>query len=332
MKAFVTGATGCVGANTVAALLERGHTVRAAQRPTSRMDALEGLEVELVVADILDPDSLLPAMAGCDWVLHIAAVSDYWRTPAATIYHVNVEGTRNVVQAALRAGVQRLVLTSSVAALGLPQGRSLLDESATFNLPPERFPYGHSKHLAEGVVREAIAQGLDAVIVNPGAVIGPRDVHWISGSLLKEVQEGWGWFAPPGGVSWAAATDVGVGHVLAAEKGRTGERYILAGENCSHRQAIELVAQIVGGRRPVMTVPRPLMILLAWLVRGAGRSGRLPFSADQAWLSAHHIYCDNSKAVRELGYPQTPLRTAIEQAYNWYRERGWLRQAASRPQ
>ncbi|HID89848.1 MAG TPA: NAD-dependent epimerase/dehydratase family protein, partial [Anaerolineae bacterium] len=161
MKALVTGSTGCVGANVVAALLRRGYEVRAMHRPTSRLDALEGLEVEQVVGDILDPPSLARAMEECDWVFHVAAVSDYWRTPPEVIYRVNVEGTRNVVEAALRAGVHRLIYTSSVGALGIPPEGRLLDESSVFNLPPHRFPYGHSKHLAEEVVREAVAEGLD---------------------------------------------------------------------------------------------------------------------------------------------------------------------------
>jgi len=325
VRALVTGATGCVGANVVAALMERGYEVRAMHRPTSDLTALEGLGVERVVGDLLDPPSLVRAMEECDLVFHVAAVSDYWRTPPETIYRVNVEGTRNLVAAALAAEVQRLVYTSSIGALGVPPEGRLLDEEATFNLPPRRFPYGHSKHLAEGVVREAIAQGLDGVIVNPAAVIGPRDVHWIGGSLLREVQRGTGWFAPPGGGCWAAATDVGLGHVLAAERGRTGERYLLGGENLTHRETVEIVAEVVGGRRPLITLPHFLMGPLAVAAGIAGRSLHLPFSAEQVWLSARQIYCDSGKAVRELGYPQTTFRTAVEEAYTWYRERGLLK-------
>jgi len=323
-RALVTGATGCVGSNVAAALLERGYAVRAMHRPTSVLTALEGLEVELVVGDLFDPESLARAMEGCELVFHVAAVSDYWRTPAEAIYRVNVEGTRNVVEAALRAGVQRLVYTSSVGALGVPPDGRLLDERATFNLPPRRFPYGHSKHLAEGVVRDGVARGLDAVVVNPAAVMGPRDVHWIGGSLLLEVQRGKAWFAPPGGTCWAAATDVGMGHVLAAERGRTGERYILGGENLTHREVVEVVAEVVGGRRPAVTFPRFVMDVLTPLVMVAGRALPLPLSAEQVWLSARWIYCDSGKAARELGYTSIPFRAAVEQAYAWYRSHGLL--------
>jgi len=324
MKALVTGATGCVGANIAAALVERGYEVRAMRRPTSTLEALDGLEVELVEGDLLDPGSLVRAMAGCDLVFHAAAVSDYWRTPSEVIYRVNVDGTRNVARAALRVGVGRMVYTSSVGSLGVPANGQLLDETSLFNLPPYRFPYGHSKHLAEGVVREAVAQGLEAVIVNPAAVVGPRDVHWIGGSLLREVQRGLAWFAPPGGTCWAAATDVGLGHVLAAERGRTGERYLLGGENLTHRETVEIVAEVVQGRPPRVVLPSPLMGLLVPVARVAGSMLRLPFSAEQVWLSARDIYCDSGRAVRELGYPQTPFRAAVTQAYEWYRARGLL--------
>ncbi|HHS98251.1 MAG TPA: NAD-dependent epimerase/dehydratase family protein [Chloroflexi bacterium] len=324
MKALVTGATGCVGANVVAALLRRGHAVRAMHRSTSKLDALDGLEVERVVGNILDPPSLMRAMEGCDWVFHVAAVSDYWRTPPEVIYRVNVEGTRNVVEAALRTGVRRLIYTSSVGALGVPRTGRLLDETCVFNLPPHRFPYGHSKHLAEEVVQEGVRRGLDAVIVNPAAVMGPRDVHWIGGSVLQEVQRGKAWFAPPGGTCWAAATDVGEGHVLAAERGRTGERYLLGGENLTHRQALETVAQVLGRRGPWFTLPRWTMGGLERFVRLTRRFVRFPLSPEQVWLSAREIYCDSRKAVQELGYPQTPFRVAVEEAYRWYRERGWM--------
>mgnify|MGYP000307965845 CR=1 FL=1 len=331
MKALVTGATGCVGANVVAALAELGYSVRAMHRSTSPLVALEELPVERVVGDLFDRDSLVQAMAGCALVFHVAAVSDYWRTPAATIYRVNVEGTRNVAQAALAAGVERLVYTSSIGALGAPEDGRLLDERAVFNLPAQRFPYGHSKHLAEEVVREVLGQGLDAVIVNPAGVMGPRDVHWIGGSLLREVQRGWAWVAPPGGLCWAAAVDVGLGHVLAAERGRTGERYLLGGENLSHRQVQEIVATVVGGRQPVATLPGPAMLPLAAITGSIGRllPRPLPFSAEQVWLSARHIYCDSSKALQELGYPQTPFRVAVEQAYAWYLARGLLTPATA---
>jgi len=326
LKALVTGATGCVGANVVAALLARGYDVRAMRRPTSSLDALDGLDPELVVGDILDPPSLVAASEGCALVFHVAAVSDYWRTPAKRVYRVNVEGTRNVLAAALAAGVERLVYTSSIGALGVPPPGQFLDESSTFNLPSHRFPYGHSKHLAEQAVREAIAHGLDAVIVNPTGVIGARDVHFIGGSIIREVRRGLSWFAPPGGLNWIDAETLGLGHVLAAERGHTGELYVLGGENVSHRAAMETVADVVGGRRPRLTLPRSLMSLFALLVDGFNAlwPGTPLFSGEQARLSGAEIYCDCRKAEQKLGLPRTPFRAAVERAYTWYQAHGYL--------
>jgi len=332
-QALVTGATGCVGANVVAALLARGYDVRAMRRTTSSLDALDGLDPALVVGDVLNPVSLVTAMRDCAFVFHIAAVSDYWRTPAERIYQVNVEGTRNVLAAALETGVERLVYTSSIGALGMPPPGRFLDESAAFNLPPRRFPYGHSKHLAEQAVQEAIAQGLDAVIVNPTGVIGARDVHFIGGSVLREVQRGLSWFAPPGGLNWVDAETLGLGHVLAAERGRTGERYILGGENVSHWAAMEIVVEVVGGRRPLATLPRLLMSVIVLLTDGFNTlwPGTPLFSGEQVRLSRVEIYCDCRKAQQELELPCTPFRTAVEQAYAWYLAHGYLRPGASYP-
>ncbi|MBN1178036.1 MAG: NAD-dependent epimerase/dehydratase family protein [Anaerolineae bacterium] len=326
MKAFVTGATGCVGANVVAALVEKGYAVRAMRRESSRLDALEGLAVELVTGDLMDRASLERAMDGCAWVFHVAAISDYWRTPTERIYHVNVTGTRHVLAAAAAVGVERLVYTSSVGALGVPENGRWLTEADTFNLPEGRFPYGHSKHLAEEAVRAAVAAGLDAVVVNPAVAIGPRDVHWIGGSLLREAQRGGTWFAPPGGTCWASAVAIGRGHVLAAERGRTGERYILGGDNLTHRRAFEIVVQIVGGRAPRVVLPGFLTSLVETGLRGLQRIPglALPFSGEQVWLGAREIYCDSTKAVRDVGYELVSFEDAVEEAYRWYRERGWM--------
>jgi dihydroflavonol-4-reductase len=324
--ALVTGATGCVGANVVAALLERGYAVRAMQRATSSLDALHDLEPEFVAGDVLDPVSLAAACEGCAFVFHVAAVSDYWRTPGDRVYRVNVDGTRNVLQAAREAGVGRVVYTSSVGALGLPEPGCLLDEEDVFNQTPRRFVYGHSKHLAEQAVREWIGRGLDVVIVNPAPVIGARDVHFIGGSLLRESLRGLTWFAPPGGVNWVDAETVGLGHVLAAELGCTGERYLLGGENVSHRRSFEIVAEVVGGQVPLVTLPGLAMGLLALLADGLDAlwPGPPPFNGEQARMSRVNIYCDASRAQRELGFPLVPFRTGVERAWEWYRERGYL--------
>jgi dihydroflavonol-4-reductase len=310
----------------VAALLAHGYRVRAMRRTSSSLEALAGLTPELVVGDVLDAASLTSAMQGCALVFHVAAISDYWRTSAARIYEVNVEGTRKVAQVAMAAGVQRLVYTSSSGALGIPRNQETLSESSTFNLSGKQFPYGHSKHLAEQVVQTATARGLDAVIVNPTGVIGARDVNFIGGSLLREVKRGLSWVAPPGGMNWVDAETAGEGHVLAAEQGRTGARYILGGENVSHRQALEIVAQVVEGQQPVATLPRPAMVVLARLADAFNAlwPGTPLFNGEQARLSALDMYYDCSKAQQELGFPLVPLHCAVKRAYAWYRTMGHL--------
>lgn len=316
----MTGATGCIGANVVAALLARGYEVRALRRGCSSLLALDGLAPELATGDVLAPQSLLEAVQGCALVFHVAAVSDYWRTPQARIYEVNVTGTRNVLDAALESGVERLVYTSSCSALGVAAHGRPMDEGAVFNIAPQRFPYGHSKHLAELAVRDAVTRGLDAVIVNPTGVIGARDIHLIGGSLLRATKRGLAWVAPPGGMNWVDAETVGEGHVLAAERGRSGQRYLLGGENVSHRELMDTVAEVVGGRKPRWTLPRALMGTVAWLADGfnAAWPGTPLFSGEQARLSALEMYYDCSRARLELGFPLVPIRVAVERAAAWY--------------
>ncbi len=322
MRALVTGATGCVGANIVEALLRGGYEVRAMRRKTSRLTALDGLEVELVIGDVLDEASLRQAMEGCDLVFHAAGISQYWRSDPRLIYHVNVEGTRRVLRAAMASGVDRLIYTSSAATLGLPtRPGEMLDEQHPFNIPPDLFPYAHSKHLAEEAVREAVAQGLDAVIVNPVAVIGQRDIGFVGGEILRTVKRGLGLVAPPGGMGVVSAYAVGLGHRLAAERGRTGERYLLNGENLSHRRLMEITAAIVGGRAPLLTLPKAVIPPLAWLAK---QVNRLRYDAPlvdetQLRLSACDLRFDASKARRELGFPPHTAEDAVREAWLWYR-------------
>ncbi|MFP4343759.1 MAG: NAD-dependent epimerase/dehydratase family protein [Anaerolineales bacterium] len=326
MRALVTGATGCVGANIVEALLAEGWEVRALQRPTSSLQALRGLEPEMVVGDILDYDSLLRAMAGCEWVFHAAAISQYWRSDMDLLYRVNVEGTRNVMRAAQEQGVERVIYTSSVAALGVAESGTRIDETSTFNLPFDRFPYGHSKVLAEAEVQRAVRAGLDVVTVNPVTVIGQRDVGFVGGEFLRVACKGQAVVVPPGGVGIVSARRVGAGHLLAARQGGTGERYILNGENVRYRRLMRVVARVVGVRPPRVTLPRPSMGLLAAVVDALNRArGGIPLiDGNQVRLSARLLYYDGSKAQEELGFSGGTLEEAVEEAWRWYQEEGLL--------
>ncbi len=330
MRVLVTGSTGFLGANLVEALGAAGHEVYAMHRASSRLDALEGLTYVPVVGDVLDPASLKPALEGIEWVFHVAAVSDYWRQRGtAQLYRVNVGGTRNVLSAALNAGVRRVVLTSSVAALGVPQNGNTapLDESATFNLPATRFPYGHSKHLAENVAHEFVADGLKVIIVNPAVVLGPKDLNLISGSIIREVHRFRIPFFPPGGTNYVDVADVVAGHIAAAERGRPGERYILAGNNLTHRQALTMVAEVVGVSPPRWPLPEvmlgPLSTVLDWFNRVW--PGRPFMDGNQVRLFKHTLFFDDSKARRDLDLkPPTAFRVSVARTFRWYRDNGYL--------
>lgn len=328
MRAFVTGGTGFVGSNLVAALLERGMQVRVLRRATSPMAALEGLECETRVGDVNDGvDALAEAMADCDWVFHTAAVSDYWRYRTQTrLYRTNVDGTRDMAAAARRAGVKRFVYTSSLASLGVPQRGHQLVETDEFNIRGRRFPYGHSKHLAEAELRGAVAAGLPAVIVNPSVVIGPRDVNRIASAMVVEAQRGRLRVATPGGTNFVSVDDVVAGHIAAAERGRVGERYILGGENLLFREAFAIANELTGQRGPSIVLPRwTIPVAAAGIsVARAIVGPRLPIGPHQMRLSSAEIFADATKSREELGVPFTPFATALRSGYEWYRDHGYL--------
>lgn len=332
MQAFLTGGTGFVGANLVQALNERGIGARVLIRATSSQDALQGLSYETVEGDILDDEKALArAMQGCDWVFHVAAVADYWRQKKERVYRVNVDGTRNMLRAAQAAGVKRFVYTSSLAAMGVPEvtGR-LLDETHVFNLPPDSFPYGHSKAMAEQHVRAASHSGFETVIVNPSVVLGPRDLNQISGSLVLEAARGRLRFIVPGGTNFVDVGDVAAGHIAAAEKGRAGERYILGGHNLTHREAISTICEVVGRPHPRLTVPAWLLPPAALLVRLARAiaGNAIPADENQVRLMGAFIYANNSKAREELGMPLTAFKNSVQRTYNWYNENSFISRRA----
>ncbi len=322
-RALVTGATGLVGANLVDVLNRAGWQVRILRRPTSRLDALEGLAYEDAVGDILDRESLLRAMEGVDVVFHVAGAADHWRTTRERLYRVNVDGTRTVVQAALEARISRLVYTSSIAAIGpAPDPAHPVDETHRFTLSPEIFPYGHSKWLAEKEVRKGVERGLDAVIVNPAIVIGPRDSHLITGSMFITLLRSRGLpFAPRGGSGVVAARDVALGHLRAAEMGRTGERYILSAENMTHKELACMLADALGVPGPRWELPSWMAPPLATLVEGLRALGiKVPTRGSTLRMSVYWFYVNNEKSRRELGLTYGPLPDAVQEALSWLRE------------
>jgi dihydroflavonol-4-reductase len=314
-----------VGANLVAALLKRGMVSRVLCRSGSSLAALTGLEFEKTLGDVLDsPSELAKRMEGCDWVFH-AAGTIHGSGPHG-VYPVNVEGTCHILEAARLAGIRRLVFTSSLSALGVSAPGEQLTEESRFNLTPRQFPYGHSKVLAEEAVLHAVEAGLDAVITNPATVIGPRDVNHHGGAMLLQAAKRSLRFYPPGGSSFIGVEDLAEGHIAAAEQGRRGERYILGSENLSYREVFTQACEVVGSPPPKIAIPGwgvPVVAGVVQLLRPL-LGGLIPVDAKQVGMSARTLYADSSKAVRELGLPQTAIRQALQSGYEWYKENGYL--------
>lgn len=331
MIAFVTGGTGFVGGHVVRALLDRGARVRCLVRGKSRRDNLDGLPVEVVVGDLRDEASLRQAMAGTDVVFHCAADYRLYVPTPDVMYASNVDGTRNIMKAAADCGVGRVVYTSTVGTLGLASDGGVADERTPVRLADMVGHYKRSKFLAERVAEEWSQRGLPVVIVNPSAPVGDLDVKpTATGQMVLDFLNGKLNAYVDTGLNVVDVRDVALGHVLAAEKGRIGEKYILGNENLSLKQIFDVLAGITGVASPRIKLPHwiPLTVsaidtLSARIVRGRPR-----WPLDAVRLSRHKMFFDAGKAVRELGLPQTPVTHALERAVAWFRARGYARGAS----
>jgi len=323
-RALVTGGTGFVGSNIALRLVERGWKVRILERMGASHELLEEGPFDFITGDVLEPETLPPAMQGIDVVFHAAGVVDYWRQGVERMNAVNIAGTRNVMQAALKSGVDRVVYTSSTAAMGIHPDE-VVDETYSFNVKPQRFVYGYSKFRGEQEVLEAVKRGLPAVIVNPTTVIGPRDIRKVSSGMVVEVVKHCvPPLIPPGGTNVVPICDAAQGHIEAALKGRIGERYILAGENMTHRQLYQVIANVVGCgmKLKVMAGWQVTLFALVTDLFQPQTSGPLPLTGDRLRLESHMFYYDGSKARAEFEMPHTPLRVTIGRTYEWYDEMG----------
>ena len=322
--ALVTGGTGFVGSAVCRRLLAAGIAVRVLHRRSSSLQALQGLPVEFHPGNILQPDTLAGAADGARWVFHVAAQSDYWRHPEQVV-EAAVAGTRNMLQAARASGVERVVLTSSAAALGVPEGSRLLDENHEFNLPPERFPYGYAKRQSELAALELEADGLEVVIVNPSIVLGPGDLNRISGSLVIAAARGQAFLWVDGGTNIIHIDDVADGHLAALRHGRSGQRYLLAGQNCSWQELFGTLAVIAGRRKPWLHLPSGLIPAAAGVVKLLAHLLPLPMNAAQLRMSRYYLWYETGKAERELGFTaHRSYEQAAREAYTWYRQQDML--------
>jgi dihydroflavonol-4-reductase len=325
---LVTGATGFVGSAVARALLARGHPVRVLARPNSDRRNLAGLAVEIAEGAMEDPRSLARAVAGCRYVYHVAADYRIWVPDPAPMFRANVDGTRDLLTAALEAGAERVVYTSSVATLGLVAGGSA-DEETPSRLDDMIGPYKRSKFAAEEVARGlARERGVPVVIVNPSTPVGPGDIKPTpTGRLIVEAARGQMPAFVDTGLNIVHVDDVAEGHLAAAEKGRIGERYILGGENLALAEILAGVAQAVGRRPPWLRVPHSVLFPVAIGAELAARvTGRDPFvTLDGVRMSRKKMYFSSEKASRELGYTSRPAREAIADAVSWFGANGYLK-------
>ena len=323
---LVTGATGFVGSHVVRQLVERGESVRVLARASSRRDLLAGLRVEFAEGDLRDPLSLERACEGVRSVYHVAADYRLWAADPREIYESNVTGTRNLLDAARRSGVERFVYTSTVATIAVPRAGALPDESTAATLDEMIGHYKRSKFLAEQEALAAFERGLPVVIVNPTAPVGPGDAKPTpTGRILLDFLRGRMPAYVDTGLNLVAVEDVAAGHLLAAERGRPGRRYILGNRNMTLKEILGVLAQITGRSAPRVRLPHAVAYMAGladeWMARVTGREPQIPLEGVR--MSRHKMFVDSSLAVRELGFAPEPVETALERAVRWYWDRGY---------
>jgi dihydroflavonol-4-reductase len=327
MRALVTGATGFVGAAVARALLAEGWQVRALVRGGSDHRNIASLPVEQAVGDLTDAASLKPALEGCEAAFHVAADYRLWAPQPRELYRTNVDGTGNLLDAARRAGVRRIVYTSSVATVGIPADGRPGAEDSPAGLADMIGHYKRSKFLAEERAREAAGRGVAVVIVNPSTPIGPGDVKPTpTGQIVLDAARGRTPAYVDTGLNIVHVDDVAAGHLLAYHRGRIGERYILGGEDMTLRQILTLIAQLAGRRPPRIRLPHGAVLPVAYVAelyaRLTGRPTRV--TVEGVRMARKRMFFSSAKAVHELGYRWRPPGEAFSDALRWFREQGYL--------
>lgn len=323
MKALVTGATGFVGAAVVRALIKTGVEVRVLARRDSDFSNLQQFKIDGAYGDLRDKDSLRKALAGCGQLYHVAAHYALWARDPAIFYDVNVTGTKNLMEAARDVGTDRIVYCSTIGAIGLPPGGGLGTEETPVALEQMAGHYKRSKYLAEQEVLALAKQGLPVVIVNPSAPVGEGDVKPTpTGQMIVDFMKGRMPAYIETGMNIVDVDDVAAGHLLAMQKGRIGERYILGTKNLMLRDIFEILSRLTGVAMPSVKLPRELILPLAYLNLAfswvTGIPPRIPLEGVK--MAKYKMHYDCSKAIRELGIPQTPPEVALEKAVRWFRD------------
>ena len=324
MKALVTGSTGFIGAAVARCLLERGVDVRVLVRRDSDLGNLQGLKVEQAYGDLRDAESLRQALTGCRQLYHVAAHYALWAPDPQIFYDINVTGTRNLMEAARDVGVERIVYTSTIGAIGLPPGGGLGTEETPVSLEQMSGHYKRSKYLAEQEVARLARAGLPVVIVNPSAPVGARDIKPTpTGQVIVDFMKGRMPAYIETGMNLIDVDDVAMGHLNAMEKGRIGERYILGNRNLMLREVFALLSRLTGVPAPTIKLPRLAILPLAYANQWLSdyvtrRPPRIPLEGVK--MAKYVMHYDCSKAIRELALPQTPTDVALGKAVRWFRD------------
>ncbi|PYV38004.1 MAG: NAD-dependent dehydratase [Acidobacteria bacterium] len=328
MKVLVTGGTGFVGSHLVRHLLAHGDEVVCLVRPTSRLDNLQGLTVKLARGDLSHPETLRSALEGCHTVYHCAADYRLWCKDPERMHATNVEGTRNVLQAAFEARVERVVYTSTVGCLGLEPDGSPANETTLVNFEKLIGPYKRSKFLAEREAENWFRRGLPVVIVNPSTPVGELDIKPTpTGKMIVGFLRGKMFGYVETGMNLVDVRDVAEGHILAAKKGMVGEKYILGHSNLTLKQIFDLLSKLTGIPSPTKQIPHWMAETYArlenyWSDKIRHREPFVPLEG--AKLARHKMWFDASKAVNELGLPQTSIEEALRRAVKWFLDHGYV--------
>lgn len=327
MKVFVTGATGFIGSAVARALLAAGTEVRTLVRRETDLRALDGLAVETVHGDLRDAASLRSALVGCRHLYHVAAHYALWASDPSVFYTVNVDGTKALMEAARDVGIERIVYTSTIGAIGLPEGGGLGTEETPITLEQMAGDYKRSKFLAEQEVMTMAKAGLPVVIVNPSAPVGVGDVKPTpTGQVIVDFMKGRMTAYIETGMNLIDVEDVALGHLQAMERGRVGERYILGCRNLMLQDVFEILSGLTGVKAPKVKLPLAFVLPLAhintWIADYlTHQTPRIPLEGVR--MAKYLMHYDCSKAIRELGLRQTPVEVALEKAVRWFRDHGY---------
>lgn len=327
MKILVTGANGFLGSWLVNRLKNDGHEVSVLLRKKADLEIYQSLGYRVFQGDVTDQGSLVAAVQGQQQIYHVAGIIAYDRSKVDLLNQVNVQGTENVLRAAVSAQVQRLLLVSSAAAVGASCCKEVLTETSEYKLKPLAFSYHESKRKAEDLLRKYVVNGqIDGVIVNPSTIYGAGDASKNSRSIQLTVAQGKVFYYPPGGVSVVAVEDVVEGMIQAMEKGASAERYLLTGENLTLKEVFDFIAEAAHVSKPWLPIPPFVLKGLAHFDEGLQKLGsRGPMASERARVATMFHWYEASKARRELGYTTRPAKEAIGASVRWMSEQGLLR-------